>query len=120
METKEDNLAGLSAHAPTLDTRDCLRIYNPQKNTKQLKTDLNRCPKETIIATLEYLNITGYEAYTKPASIIWLICRIQNLLPDICQICEEPYCLQKDEVALLICEICVQGCHNVCILKSRN
>ena len=47
-----------------------------------------------------------------------LICRIQNLLPDRCNICGDEYCVKRDEISLLTCEICGLGSHNACILDQ--
>ena len=98
--------------------RDCLRLYNPKHNTKQLKSDLNKCHKSTLVSALEYLDVYGYDSYTKPACITKLVCRIQNLLPDKCHICGDKYCIQLKDTPLLSCEICSQGSHNYCILNQ--
>ena len=45
---------------------------------------------------------------------------IQNLLPDICNICHKQYCVKQSETSPLTCEICGQGSHNECILHKMN
>ena len=70
-----------------------------------------------IIKTLDFLALTGQDQFIKPACINSLICRIQNLLPDKCNLCESEYCVKRDEISLLNCEICGQGSHNACILN---
>jgi hypothetical protein len=117
-EAHEDIVAGLAASAPNTDIRDCLRLYNPTNSTKQLKTDFNKCQKHTLVDTLDYLEITGYDQYTKPACINRLICRIQNLFPDKCNVCGDIYCLKLGDMALLVCQICGQGSHNTCVLTQ--
>ena len=52
----------------------------------------------------------------QPACINTLICRIQNILPDQCNICKQIYCVKLEEVPLLECALCGQGSHNTCIL----
>ena len=111
----EDILAGLCATAPSVDIRDCLRMYNPNHSNKQHKTEFGKCSKPTLVATLEYLHQPGQDIFTKSACINTLVCRIQNLLPDECGICGEEYCVLLEEVSLLTCEICGQGTHNKCI-----
>ena len=62
--------------------------------------------------------ITGQDQYNKMTCTNSLICRIQNLLPDTCNLCENEYCVKRDEISLIICEICGQGSHNVCVLAK--
>ncbi len=117
-QAQEDVLAGLCASAPSNDVRDCLRMYNPQSNNKQHRTEFSKCQKPTLIATLDYLGIPGHDQYNKPTCINVLICRIQNLFPDDCSICGTKYCISLNDVPLLSCEICGQGSHNLCVLKQ--
>lgn len=53
--------------------------------------------------------------YTKPQLATNLITRIQNLLPDYCQICSSAYATDVNEKPLLTCAICGQGSHTNCI-----
>ena len=39
-------------------------------------------------------------------------------MPDRCNICGDEYCVKRDEISLLTCEICGQGSHNACILDQ--
>lgn len=118
LEAQLDVIAELCVNPPSKEIRDCLRLYDPSHNTKQLKVDLNKCRKQTIVSTLDYLGIDNYDKYTKPACINMLVCRIQNLFPDTCIICEETYCTKLSETPLLTCGICGQGSHNRCILEK--
>ena len=120
IQTQEDILADLCANAPTAEVRDCMRLYNPKNTNKQHKAEFNKCNKPVLVSTLEYLKVPGQDAFTKPACINTVICRIQNLLPDICNICHEEYCVKLSEKSLLTCEICGQGSHNECILHKMN
>ena len=38
-------------------------------------------------------------------------------MPDKCNLCESEYCVKRDEISLLNCEICGQGSHNICIME---
>ena len=49
-----------------------------------------------------------------------LIVRIQNLLPDECEFCEETYALKIDETPLLKCRICNQAAHSECVALKMN
>ena len=83
----------------------------------QLTKAFKKIDKDTIVKTSNYLNIADQSAYTKDAVVLNLICRIQNLLPDARNICDEMYCTHEDEIPLLMCSICGQGAHTPCILR---
>ena len=111
-----DVLAELAALAPDNDVRHCIRAYRADDAFAKQYQALNKYKKATIEATAEYLNLPA-EDMKKSAQVTRVIVRIQNLLPDSCQICKEDYCLKRDELPLLSCDICKQGCHNECIRK---
>ena len=111
----EDIIAELCTDAPSIQIRDCLRSYNPKNNIRQHKREFNKSPKPVIVSTLEFLAVTGQDQYDKNACINTLICRIQNLFPDECNICKAEYCVKREEISLLSCEICGQGSHDKCI-----
>ena len=102
----EDIIAGLCAEATESEIRDCLKLYNPKNSNAKHKAELNKCNKPLIVTTLEFLAVTEQDQYNKPTCINSLICRIQNLLPDTCNICDSEYCVKRDEISLLSCEIC--------------
>ena len=112
---QEDIIAELCSDAPNTDIRDCLRLYKPKNSVRQHKSEFNKPHKNVIVSTLDFLSVTGQDDYNKPTCINTLICRIQNLLPDICKLCESEYCVKRDEEPLLSCEICGQGSHNTCL-----
>ena len=111
----EDIIAELCTDAPNFDIRDCLRSYNPKNNIRQHKREFDKSNKPVIISTLEFLAVTGQEQFNKNACINTLICRIQNLFPDECNICKAEYCVKREEISLLSCEMCGQGSHDKCI-----
>ena len=112
---QEDIIAELCSDAPNTEIRDCLRLYKPKNSVRQYKAEFNKCTKPVIVNTLDFLSETGQGEYTKPTCINTLICRIQNLLPDICKLCKSEYCVKRNEIPLLSCEICGQGSHNICL-----
>ena len=115
--TDKEILDVLCAEAPTTNTRTCLRLYDTKKSTKALKSVFTLLTKEKIVETLEYLgmNRSNWDDYIKPACIHELICRVQNLFPEKCDICQETYCVGSGDVPLLHCETCGQGLHDQCI-----
>ena len=83
---QEKILAGLCANATSLEVRDCLRLYNPHSSNSKHKNEFGKCQKQLLVATLDYLGTSGQDQFTKPKCINNIICRIQNLLPDTCNI----------------------------------
>ena len=120
IKKQEDIIAELCSDAPNVEVRDCLRLYKPKNNGKQHKTQFAKCKKEVIVETLEFLSETGQDQFNRTTCINNLICRIQNLLPDICNLCKSEYCVKRDEISLLSCEICGQGSQNPCIWDDCN
>ena len=117
LNKQESIITELCAEAPEAEVRDCLRLYKAKNSIKQHKAELARCNKPVIIKTLEFLAVPGKDQFNKPACINTLICRIQNLLPDKCNLCETEYCVKRDEISQLYCEICGQGSHTAFIWK---
>ena len=118
VEKQENIIAQMCFDAPNLEVRNCLRLYNPKNSIRQHKAEFSKCQKAVIVNTLDYLHVTDQDQFTKPACVNNLICPIQNLLPDRCNICGDEYCVKRDEISLLTCEICGQGSHNACILDQ--
>ena len=118
IKAQQDIVAELSVNAPTLEIRDCLRLYKPGNSTTQLQKDLSKCSKPIVLATLDYLKVNEFENYTKPACVTKLVCQIQSLFPDECQVCGDRYCVKLGDTPLLTCEICGQGSHDTCVLQQ--
>ena len=109
-------LGELCAFAPSMEIRDCLRLYSQDKSGPQLMAAFTRKNKVTISNTLEYLGMSlNWDDYMKSDVVHELICRIQNLLPDECSICKEQYCVKKDDPRILPCKRCGQDIHKSCI-----
>ena len=114
--TPEDVLARLSAEAPSSEIRDCIRLYDQERDYTFNKKKLGAISVATLVGTMTYLGVPGQDIYTKPTIVHNLICRIQNLLPETCPICSESYCVERDELGLLPCSICGQAYHTPCLL----
>ena len=114
--TSKDVLARLCIDTSANEVRDCIRLYNLERDYTSNRKKLSGVTIETLIKTMTYLGIPGQEVFVKPTVVHNLICRIQNLLPDNCPICSEEYCVGKDELGLLPCSICGQACHAPCVL----
>ena len=71
--------------------RDCIRLYDTEKPTKDNKKSLKSCRKDSIIETLNFLSKALNEGINKDDAIDKLCMKIQNFFPDFCQVCEQSY-----------------------------
>ena len=117
-ESVDDVLAALCVGAPDTSIRDCIRLYRKEATTVQHKKAFAKCDKSTLLETMEYLNVSGQDEYTKESVINKFIVRIQNLLPDTCRMCKAEYCTKLKEVTILSCSLCGQAAHNDCIAQK--
>ena len=106
-------LASLCAKAPDLEVRDLLRTYSPD-NTLKYQTGLfNKWKKSILLRCAEYLKVINTQL-RKPDIIHSIICKIQNLLPDECQVCKKKYVFTLEELPFLACHKCGQEVHKPC------
>ena len=114
-------LTGLieEAESASHDVKNCLKSYCLNTSTKQLRSMFHNTKKPVIVETLKFLKAANrdWNDYTKEACLLELICRVQNLLIDKCQFCNQHYAVSKNEESLLQCSLCGQGVHMEC-LKS--
>ena len=68
-----------------------------------------------LVKTAKYLNINS--DMNKPPLIHNIICKIQNLLPDTCIICQEVYCSKLEDTPFMACHVCGQEVHRPCFMK---
>ena len=108
-------IAELLVDAPSSNVKDCIKAYEYGKNLKQLHAAFMLFSCECITDTLNYLNVVGREEYVKSSNAQSLVCRIQNLLPDICSFCNDVYCVKNNDVSLLSCDMCGQEIHHKCL-----
>ena len=110
----EDLIAELCIAAPNDNVKFCLRSYQHGKNLYQIERDINRAKKEVLQEACEFLQIPHIEHKNKKELSHLILCRIQNLLPDDCGLCNERYRIMLGEKPLLECSICGQGVHEEC------
>ena len=106
-------LASICANAPDYEIRDCLRKYSLDFSLKRQKSAFNTVTKPILIKSAEYLNVAT-DKLNKPDLINLLICKIQNLLPDTCQICNVSYVSNVNDPPFLSCSLCGQEVHKQC------
>ena len=118
-EANKDIIASLITLADAnenKEARHCLRSYKIDAHTKSLEAGFNKFTKETIIKSLEFLHVDGnLNKFVKSKNITELICRIQNLLLDECNICKQQFATKLDEKLLLQCKLCGQNMHFDCL-----
>lgn len=117
-QSVDDILAALSVGALNTNIRDCIRLYRKEATTTQHKKAFSKCDKNTLVETMNYLNVPNQDEYTKESVINNLIVRIQNLLPDMCRMCHAEYCMKLEETAVVSCSLCGQSAHNECIAQK--
>ena len=110
-------IADLCAGALTDTVRNCLRKYDPKRTAWQIEKELKKDKKDVLVAALDYLGVPDMSQYKADALPHELVCRIQNLLPDTCQLCKQSYCIKLHDKPILSCVKCGQGCHNSCVLQ---
>ena len=111
-------ITDLCVDAPSSDIKDCLKAYEYGKGLKQLTAVFNQFSQECLVKTLCYLNVANRKNYLKTANVESVICRIQNLLPDVCNICNNVYCVKNSDPSFLCCAVCGQEMHYECLLNA--
>ena len=76
---------------------DFIRLYDPEKPTKDNKKSLKSCRKDSIIETLNFLSKALNEGINKDNAIEKLCMKIQNFFPDFCQVCEQSYIVKYED-----------------------
>ena len=76
----------------------------------------NAFNKPVLEKTALYLKIDTTNL-KKPEIIHLLICKIQNVLPDTCQICNESYVSEINDPSFLACDLCGQEVHKQCFMR---
>ena len=116
LEVQEQIVAALCAEAPDA-VRDCLRKYDPKKTEWQIKAAFKQQKKPILVQTLGYLGLPDMEKFKADALPHELLCRVQNLFPDVCHLCKQKYCVKLNDKPIISCASCGQGCHNACVLQ---
>ena len=119
IEEQERVIAMLCAAAPDA-IRDCLRKYVPRKAVWQIEAALKQSRKQLLVDTLKYLGVPDMDEFQAAALPHELVCRIQNLFPDVCHICNQKYCVKLGDKPIVSCALCGQGSHNECLLQILN
>lgn len=110
-------LAALCTEAPNEIVRNCIRKYDPKKPSWQIEKALKADRKSVLVETLTFLGVLNMDRYRADTLPHEIVCRLQNLFPDQCDICKLKFSVTLHEKPILSCARCGQGCHNQCILQ---
>ena len=111
----EDLIAELCLTAPSDPVKFCIRHYQYGKELKKIENNIYTETRPTLIDTADYLLLKFNEkTATKKYLAHEILCRIQNLLPDDCNLCNKRYRINLNDKPLLECEVCFQGVHEPC------
>ena len=111
-----DLIAELCVSAPSETVKSCLRVYEYGKSIKQIEKELERETRDSLDQTAKFLEIPNYLDKTKKPLAHLIVCRIQILLPEDCNISHERGRIKLSEPTLVECEVCGQGVHRKCFL----
>ena len=111
-------IAELVIDAPSDNVKTGLKIYQYNKSIKQMESEFSKFKVPELKEILAYLNYFNPSSqYLKPELINYIICRIQNLLPEKCGQCSEIYRVKNNDLQLLSCKKCGQEMHKKCLLE---
>ena len=112
-----EGLAALCTEAPNDTVRNCIRKYDPKKPSWQIEKALKADKKAVLVETLGFLGVPNMEKYRADTLPHELVCHLQNLFPDQCEICKQKFCVALHDKPILSYARCGQGCQNQCILQ---
>ena len=113
----EDLIAELCLNAPTDPVKFCLRKYKYGKSVQDIENDMFKERHETLKTTASFLRVPNFNDKNKRPLSHLIVCKIQNLLPDICSLCDRKYRISLEEDPILDCAICGQAVHKPCWLN---
>ena len=104
------------------EARDVLRRYKHgstyNDNKTAMKSNFNMGPLEETAKFLKIKTNDDKNKLRKDDLIHEIICQIQNLLPDTCQICNQRYKTGIEDAPFLACDICGQEVHKPCFMRQ--
>ena len=120
MELTEDEhqrnrniLTELITDAP-LEVVSMLTCYNYDENAENIYNQLSRFKKAQLQEAAIFLQQPAKNYKYKDQLVRAIISRIDNLLLEHCPKCESKYSVNKDDIPILSCINCGQGCHYDC------
>ena len=116
-------IAELCLRCPNEQIKKDIQLYEYGKGTDHIRKKLTAVLNENLANLLVFLyngKINRKIPTLKKDLVHDIIDRIQNLLPDICSLCNKEYKLDFDESPILPCAHCNQSSHKECIVNLIN
>ena len=113
----ENLIAELCLNTLSDPVKFCLRKYKYGKSVQDIENDIFKEKHDTLKATANFLKVPNFNDKNKRPLSHLIVCKIQNLLPDDCSICERRYRISLEEDPILECSVCGQGVHKPCWLN---
>ena len=112
-QRNRDILTNLIVDAPP-EITTILSCYNYDENAGVIYKQLSKFKKPQLEDAANYLQQPAIIYKYKDQLIRGIMSRIDSLLLELCRKCEAKYSIEKDEVPILSCISCGQGCHTEC------
>lgn len=119
----EELIAKLCLKCEDQEIRKNIQIYEYGKGMNTIIRRYNQVTNENLKKLLQFLynDAISNEIPTLKKNIVHeIICRIQNLLPDTCGMCNDKFQLEFEEEPVMPCTKCYQGSHRECVIKLIN
>ena len=113
----EDLIAELCLNTSSDPIKFCLRKYKYGKSVQDIENNIFKERHDTLKATANFLRVSNFNDKNKRPLSHLIVCKIQNLLPDNCSICDRRYRISLEEDPILECSVCGQGVHKPCWLN---
>ena len=108
----EDLIAELCLNISSDPVKFCLRKYKYGKSVQDIENYIFKERHDTLKAAANFLRVSNFNNDKNKRTLSHLIvCKIQNLLPDNCSICDRRYRISLEEDPILECSVCGQGIH---------
>ena len=115
----ETIISELIVKATDKSVQSCLRTYDPKDPSENIiQTLRKKCKKEQLKKTFKFLGGNSVDSLDAAELAEHIVVKVQNLFPDICQICQEVYCVKLEDKHFLACGSCGQEVHKQCYLKE--
>ena len=118
IEHQLEIIAELAMTAQTAEIKDVLYAYDPKASKAKTETTFSSFRKQHLTDTLEFLGVNKiWKNYKVSSCAMDLVERIQNLLPEQCNYCNEQYTINANDQIILPCSTCNQEPHRSCLAR---
>ena len=104
----------LLSEAPNDAVKKVIKLYNYDNEGTVIYKDMLKSAKKDLQSTAEFLLQIQIEEQVKSKLVSAIIKRIDSLLLEQCQKCENFYKIDREDVPTITCQNCGQGVHEPC------